>query len=55
MTWKLGLLWRQKFGVEKQEVETFGSLNKLLLENVLPFHVADHFLNTARGRSEVSG
>jgi len=35
---------RRKFGVEKAEVETMVSVNKVLLENILPAHVADHFL-----------
>ena len=49
-TSKLDFLWKSKFSVEKEEVETMGSLNKILLENILPAHVADHFLNTPHRR-----
>ena len=35
-------------------MEVMGSLNKLLLENILPAHVADHFLNSPRGKNEVN-
>ena len=44
ITSKLDFIWRRKFGVEKEEVETMASVNKVLLENILPAHVADHFL-----------
>ncbi|CAM1298160.1 ADCY7 (predicted) [Pycnogonum litorale] len=37
-------LWTSKLRVEQDEVETMGSINKLLLENILPAHVAVHFL-----------
>ena len=33
-----------KFKVEREEVETMESLNKVLLENMLPAHVAKHFV-----------
>ena len=39
--------------MERDEVETMGSLNKILLENILPAHVADHFLKSGRRFSEV--
>ncbi|XP_053204783.1 adenylate cyclase type 2-like [Panonychus citri] len=38
-------LWRAKLKVEQEEIETMGGINKLLLENILPAHVAHHFLN----------
>jgi len=44
ITSKLDFIWRRKFGVEKEEVETMASVNKVLLENILPAHVADYFL-----------
>ncbi|RWS16946.1 hypothetical protein B4U79_08389 [Dinothrombium tinctorium] len=37
-------LWRAKLRVEQDEVETMGGINKILLENILPAHVAQHFL-----------
>lgn len=50
ITSKLDFIWRRKFGVEKEEVETMGSLNKVLLENILPAYVADHFLSSPHRR-----
>ncbi|XP_033126053.1 adenylate cyclase type 2-like [Anneissia japonica] len=41
---RLGFLWQMKFRVEREEVETMESLNKVLLENMLPENVAGHFL-----------
>ncbi|XP_074605717.1 adenylate cyclase type 2-like [Brevipalpus obovatus] len=38
-------LWRSKLKVEQEEVETMGGINKILLENILPAHVAHHFLH----------
>lgn len=37
-------LWRAKLKVEQEEVETMRGINKILLENILPAHVAEHFL-----------
>ncbi|XP_017488791.1 PREDICTED: adenylate cyclase type 2-like, partial [Rhagoletis zephyria] len=37
-------LWRAKLKVEQEDVETYGGINKILLENILPQHVAQHFL-----------
>ncbi|XP_030760743.1 adenylate cyclase type 2-like [Sitophilus oryzae] len=39
-------LWKAKLKVEQEEVETMRGINKILLENILPAHVADHFLST---------
>ncbi|XP_066155288.1 adenylate cyclase type 2 isoform X2 [Euwallacea fornicatus] len=38
-------LWKEKLKVEQEEVETMRGINKILLENILPAHVADHFLS----------
>ncbi|XP_071495947.1 adenylate cyclase type 2-like [Diadema antillarum] len=43
-TARLGFLWQMKYRVEREEVETMESLNKVLLENMLPSHVAQHFV-----------
>ncbi|CAH1779521.1 unnamed protein product [Owenia fusiformis] len=43
-TSRLDFLWKSRFKVEQEEVETMGSLNKVLLENILPAHVAQHFM-----------
>ncbi|CAG9818508.1 unnamed protein product [Phaedon cochleariae] len=39
-------LWKAKLKVEQEEVETMRGINKILLENILPAHVAEHFLFT---------
>ncbi|CAG2168590.1 unnamed protein product [Oppiella nova] len=40
-------LWRARLGVEQADVEVMGGINKILLENILPQHVAKHFLLSA--------
>lgn len=37
-------LWKAKLKVEQEDVETMRGINKILLENILPAHVATHFL-----------
>ncbi|XP_036922250.1 adenylate cyclase type 7 isoform X2 [Sturnira hondurensis] len=41
---RLDCLWKRKFKKEREEFETMESVNRLLLENVLPAHVAAHFV-----------
>lgn len=41
-------LWKAKLKVEQEEVETMRGINKILLENILPAHVASHFLHQDR-------
>lgn len=41
-------LWKAKLKVEQEEVETMRGINKILLENILPAHVATHFLSLER-------
>lgn len=45
-TTRTDFLWRNKLKVEQDEVETMRGINKILLENILPAHVAHHFLST---------
>ncbi|XP_012533479.1 adenylate cyclase type 2 isoform X2 [Monomorium pharaonis] len=45
-TSRMDSLWKSKLRVEQDEVETMRGINKILLENILPAHVADHFLAT---------
>lgn len=52
-TSRLDFLWKTKFKSEREEVETMGDVNKILLENILPAHVALHFLSSNR-RTDVS-
>ncbi|XP_055692723.1 adenylate cyclase type 2 isoform X3 [Lutzomyia longipalpis] len=41
-------LWKAKLKTEQEEVETMRGINKILLENILPAHVASHFLRKDR-------
>ncbi|XP_023370528.1 adenylate cyclase type 7 [Otolemur garnettii] len=41
---RLDCLWKKKFRKEHEEFETMENVNRLLLENVLPAHVAAHFI-----------
>ncbi|XP_038609688.1 adenylate cyclase type 7 isoform X2 [Tachyglossus aculeatus] len=41
---RLDYLWKNKFKKEHEEFETMENVNRLLLENVLPAHVAAHFI-----------
>ncbi|XP_063103213.1 adenylate cyclase type 7 isoform X2 [Cavia porcellus] len=41
---RLDCLWKRKFKKEHEEFETMENVNRLLLENVLPAHVAAHFI-----------
>uniref|UniRef100_A0A452SIR8 Adenylate cyclase type 7 n=1 Tax=Ursus americanus TaxID=9643 RepID=A0A452SIR8_URSAM len=41
---RLDCLWKTKFKKEHEEFETMENVNRLLLENVLPAHVAAHFI-----------
>lgn len=50
---RLDFLWRDKFKRECEEIETMENLNRVLLENVLPAHVAEHFLG-CNWKNEVS-
>ena len=45
-TSRTDFLWKAKLKVEQDEVETMRGINKILLENILPAHVAEHFLET---------
>lgn len=46
-------LWKAKLKVEQEEVETMRGINKILLENILPAHVAQHFLKKERAVQEL--
>lgn len=47
-TSRTDFLWKAKLKVEQEEVETMRGINKILLENILPAHVAEHFLASTR-------
>ena len=44
VTNRLDFIWRRQCQHETEEVKMTGSLNKMLLENILPVHVADYFM-----------
>lgn len=50
---RLDFLWKKKLRHEQEETETMENLTRLLLENVLPAHVAPQFIGQNR-RNEVS-
>lgn len=47
-TSRTDFLWQSKLKIEQDQVETMRGINKILLENILPAHVAEHFLTNAR-------
>lgn len=47
-TSRTDFLWENKLKIEQDEVETMRGINKILLENILPAHVAEHFLTNVR-------
>lgn len=47
-TSRADFLWKAKLKFEQEEVETMRGINKILLENILPAHVAEHFLSSSR-------
>lgn len=50
---RLDFLWKKKLRQEQEETETMENLTRLLLENVLPAHVAPQFIGQNR-RNEVT-
>ncbi|KAK3086906.1 hypothetical protein FSP39_025260 [Pinctada imbricata] len=50
---RIDFLWRQQFQCEAQEVKNMADLNKKLLENILPSHVAEYFLRGSRKKNDM--
>ncbi|KAK1152902.1 adenylate cyclase type 2-like [Acipenser oxyrinchus oxyrinchus] len=50
---RLDFLWKRKFGQEREEIETMENLNQVLLENVLPAHVATQFIGQNRRNEDL--
>eukprot|EP00079_Xenopus_tropicalis_P034624 XP_017948395.1 PREDICTED: adenylate cyclase type 7 isoform X3 [Xenopus tropicalis] len=50
---RLDCLWKRKFRKEDEEIETMENLNQLLLENVLPAHVAAYFIDDNRSNEDL--
>ncbi|KAG9510933.1 Adenylate cyclase type 2 [Fragariocoptes setiger] len=47
-------LWRQRLNVDQEELECISGINKVLLENILPSHVVQHYLNIACTQSTLA-
>ncbi|XP_013134546.1 PREDICTED: adenylate cyclase type 2-like isoform X1 [Papilio polytes] len=52
-TSRTDFLWKDKLKVEQEEVETMRGINKILLENILPAHVAEHFLTSVASEEDL--
>lgn len=52
-TSRTDFLWKDKLKFEQEEVETMRGINKILLENILPAHVAQHFLTSVASKEEL--
>ncbi|KAJ8716339.1 hypothetical protein PYW08_013624 [Mythimna loreyi] len=52
-TSRTDFLWKDKLKFEQEEVETMRGINKILLENILPAHVAEHFLTNVASEAEL--
>ncbi|XP_039755318.1 adenylate cyclase type 2 isoform X2 [Pararge aegeria] len=52
-TSRTDFLWKDKLKFEQEEVETMRGINKILLENILPAHVAQHFLTLVASKDEL--
>ncbi|XP_017890300.1 adenylate cyclase type 2 isoform X2 [Ceratina calcarata] len=52
-TSRTDFLWQNKLKIEQDEVETMRGINKILLENILPAHVAENFLTHARATQDL--
>ncbi|CAH1638902.1 unnamed protein product [Spodoptera littoralis] len=52
-TSRTDFLWKDKLKFEQEEVETMRGINKILLENILPAHVAEHFLTFVASEAEL--
>ncbi|CAB3259559.1 unnamed protein product [Arctia plantaginis] len=52
-TSRTDFLWKDKLKFEQEEVETMRGINKILLENILPAHVAQHFLTFVASEAEL--
>ncbi|XP_038223430.1 adenylate cyclase type 2-like, partial [Zerene cesonia] len=52
-TSRTDFLWKDKLKFEQEEVETMRGINKILLENILPAHVAQHFLTSVASKDDL--
>jgi len=52
-TYRLDFLWKLQASEEKEETEQLQAYNKKLLSNILPVHVADHFLSCDKNNDDL--
>merc|ERR1719400_1934553 len=52
-TYRLDFLWKLQATEEKEEMEHLQAYNKKLLSNILPVHVAEHFLSGVKNNDEL--
>jgi len=50
---RLNYKWKRQLSVEQEELTTTNAVNRFLLENILPLHVAEWFLDTSRDHEEL--
>ncbi|KAH1014196.1 hypothetical protein HUJ04_003076 [Dendroctonus ponderosae] len=52
-TYRLDFVWKLQATEEKEDMEHLEAYNRKLLANILPVHVAEHFLNTEKNNDEL--
>ncbi|XP_050309955.1 adenylate cyclase type 5 isoform X2 [Anthonomus grandis grandis] len=52
-TYRLDFVWKLQATEEKEDMEHLEAYNRKLLANILPVHVAEHFLNTEKSNDEL--
>ncbi|XP_067002907.1 adenylate cyclase type 2 isoform X2 [Anabrus simplex] len=50
---RLDYKWQRRLAAEQEEASTTRLVNKMLLQNILPIHVAELYLNTDRSQDEL--
>lgn len=53
-TYRLDFLWKLQATEEKEDMEHLQAYNRKLLANILPVHVAEHFLNREKNIDVIS-
>ncbi|XP_074031127.1 adenylate cyclase type 6 isoform X2 [Leptinotarsa decemlineata] len=52
-TYRLDFVWKLQATEEKEDMEHLEAYNRKLLANILPVHVAEHFLNSEKNNDEL--
>ncbi|KAK9870661.1 hypothetical protein WA026_008222 [Henosepilachna vigintioctopunctata] len=52
-TYRLDFVWKLQATEEKEDMEHLEAYNRKLLDNILPVHVAEHFLNSEKNNDEL--